>query len=304
MAQIQGYGVAATGGAGGSVCTVTTSAESGTGSFDSCVAKGGNQTIQFAVALAKVRATQYLESNTTIDGCANGMSGVTLDQPGDTDRGVVLEGPVSNVILRCIRFQGTGKKPGYNTEFDLLGLDGGSGVVSRVAVERCTFTGATDGALDITGDVVDVTVQWSLLYGNAMTQLIKYDSRQRISLHHNVYTTNGERNPQIKGDARNIDFVSNVIHNNTMTTDGMGNGYDPYGTRLWNAASGSDSPGNITGNFVANAWIGTNASLEIDTDSGASAAGIYLSANYCSPGTCRTSPASSPWRSRPRTWWV
>ena len=294
MAQIQGYGVAATGGAGGSVCTVTTSAESGAGSFDSCVARGGNQTIQFAVALAKVPTTQYLESNTTIDGCANGMSGVTLDQPGDTGRGVVLEGPVSNVIVRCIRFQGTGKKPGYTTEFDLLGLDGGSGVVSRVAVDRCTFTGATDGALDITGDVVDVTVQRTLYYGNALNQLIKYDSRQRISLHHNVYTANGERNPQIKGDARNIDFVSNVIHNNTMTTDAAGNGYSPYGTRLWNAASGSDSPGNITGNFVANAWIGTNASLEIDTESGASAAGIYLSGNYCSPGTCRTSPASSP----------
>ena len=128
-------------------------------------------------------------------------------------------------------------------------------------------------------------MQRSLLYGTALNQLIKYDTRQRISLHHNVYTSNGERNPQIKGDARNFDFVSNVIHDNTMTTDGLGNGYDPYGTRLWNAGTGSDSPGNVTGNFVANAWVGRNADLEIYTESGASAAGIYLGGNYCNPGT-------------------
>ena len=294
MAQIQGYGVTATGGAGGSVCTVTTSAESGAGSFESCVARGGNQTIQFAVASAKVGGTEYIQSNTTIDGCANGMNGVTLDQTPDARRTVVLEGPVSNVVVRCIRFQGTGKRSTSDYEFDLLGIDGTGGLVSNVAVDRCTFVASTDGALDITGNVQDVTVQRSLFYATPLNQLIKYDTRQRISLHHNVSTSNGERNPQIKGDARNIDFVSNVIHNNTITTDGIGDSFSPYGTRLWNAASGSDSPGNITGNFVANAWVGQNAALDIEVESGASAAGIYLSANYCNPGPCPASPKSTP----------
>jgi pectate lyase len=295
-AQIQGYGIATTGGAGGSVCTVTTSAESGNGSFDSCVARGGNQTIQFAVAVAKVRAIARVRSNTTIDGCANGQNGVTLQQPADTDRTVSLEGPMSNVILRCLRFenQDGGKRPGFNIEQDLVGVDGTGGLVSRVVVDRCTFVGATDGALDLTGNVQDVTVQRSLFYGTPLTQLIKYDTRQRISIHHNVYTRNGERNPQIKGDMRDIDFVSNVVHDSTITSDGVGNTYSPYGTRLWNGGASSDSPGNVMGNFVANAWIGQNARLSIDTDTGASAAGIYLSGNYCNPGSCPASPASSP----------
>src|SRR6185436_11089583 len=183
---IEGYGVATTGGAGGSLCVVSTSAESGTGSFDSCVARGGNQTIIFSVPLAKVPTTEYLKSNTTIDGCANGQNGVTLDQPADTKRGVVIEGPVSNIFIRCLRFQGTGLKPGFITEFDLLGLDGTGGAISRVVVDHSTFSGATDGALDITGNVSDVTVQWNLFYDNPMTMLVKYGTRQRISLHHNV----------------------------------------------------------------------------------------------------------------------
>ena len=296
--QIEGYGVAATGGAGGSVCTVTTSAQSGTGSLDSCLARGGNQTIQFAVPLAKVLFTRALESNTTIDGCANGQNGVTLDQPADTHRSLIIEGPASNVIVRCIRFQGSGKYlPNAFIEFDLLALDGTGGAVSRVVVDRCTFTGATDGTVDIVGNVTDVTVQRSLFYNNPLTELIKYDTRQRISLHHNVYTGNSERNPQIKGDARNIDFVSNIVYNNVKTIFDPESGVffqDPYGTKLWNANSSSDSPGNVTGNFRSNAWMGTAAELSIETDSGASAAGIYLNANYCNPGPCLASPAASP----------
>ena len=284
-AQIQGYGKDATGGAGGSVCTVTTSASSGTGSFSSCLSVG-NRTIQFAVASATVGSTQYVKSNTTIDGCANGQNGVTLDQSGGLGRSVIIEGPVSNVIVRCMRFQGPA---GTSEGSDLLGLDGTGGQISRVAVDRSTFVGAADGALDITGDVSDLTVQKSLFYGSVLTQLIKYDTRMRISIHHNVYTAGGERNPQIKGDATAFDFVSNVVHANTLTVDS-------YGTRLWSGNSSSDSPGNVQINMVANAFMGTNGNIIIQTDSGASASGIYIASNnYCSPASnCPSSPASSP----------
>jgi hypothetical protein len=284
-ALIQGYGKDATGGAGGSVCTVTTSASSGTGSFSSCLS-AGNRTIQFAVASATVGGTQYVKSNTTIDGCANGRNGVTLDQSGGTGRSVIIEGPVSNIIVRCMRFQGPG---GASEGSDLLSLDGIGGQISRIAIDRSTFVGAADGALDITGDVSDVTVQYSLFYGSALTQLIKYKTRMRISIHHNVYTAGGERNPQIKGDATAFDFVSNVVHANTLVTDS-------YGTRLWNGNSSSDSAGNVQINMVANAFLGTKGNIVIQSDSGASASGIYIaSSNYCSPASnCPSSPASSP----------
>jgi pectate lyase len=129
-AQIQGYGAGVTGGAAGSVCTVTSSAGSGTGSLSSCLSQG-NRNIQFAVATATLSSNTYIRSNTTIDGCANGQNGVTIDQTASSNRGLVIDGPSSNVLVRCLRFQG----PGVNNEnFDLLSLDGTGGQISRVAI--------------------------------------------------------------------------------------------------------------------------------------------------------------------------
>ena len=34
-----------------------------------------------------------------------------------------------------------------------------------------------------------------------------YQIRQRIGMHHNVYAKNGERNPQIRADVRDLDYV-------------------------------------------------------------------------------------------------
>src|SRR5262249_11597905 len=88
--------------------------------------------------------------------------------------------------------------------------------------------------------------------------------RQRVSIHHNVFTRNGERNPQVKGDMRTIEFVNNVVHENDLTTDGVGNTFSPYGTRIWSCGSGCDSPGNVIGNFVNNAYLGSNAHIALE----------------------------------------
>jgi hypothetical protein len=129
---VEGYGASATGGAGGSVCTVTTSAESGPGSLESCLDRGGNLTVQFGVSSTTLASTTYLSNNLTIDGCANGQNGVTILQPADRHRALVIEGPATNFVLRCLRFQGTGKvAPNLLTEFDLLGMDGTKMALTR-----------------------------------------------------------------------------------------------------------------------------------------------------------------------------
>ena len=232
FAQVEGYGKDATGGAGQPVCLVQSSIEE-------CFQPGNiAQNVQIHFAKSVVDGpnwNRYIKSNVTIDGCANGQNGVTIQQwPADGKYGLIVEGPASNVIVRCIRFQGQvgGKNSGGSTEFDLFALDGESGLVSRVAVDRVTAVGATDGALDITGAVEDVTIQRSLIYGTPLAQLVKYGTRRRISLHHNVYTGNGERNPQVHGDIQQLDFVSNVVHNCTLSMDGVGNSFDPYGLRV------------------------------------------------------------------------
>jgi hypothetical protein len=263
---VEGYGKGARGGAGKSTCVVHST-------IDECFRPGGrvsDATIVFASdTVSGGRGNRYIGSNVTLDGCARGRNGVTIRQPADAKRGIIIEGPASNVVVRCIRFEGSGPKHrGFAAEFDLLGLDGTGGLVSKVSVDRVTIVGATDGALDITGDVSDVTVQRTLLYGTPLAQLLKYGSRRRISLHHNVYAGNGERNPQIRGDARDIDFVSNIIDDCSIKKDGAGNKFDPYGFRIDNR--GGAVFANVVDNFLGcrSQVMGTGGSVYTSGNAG------------------------------------
>jgi pectate lyase len=294
----EGFGKNATGGVGRTTYVVTSSAETGAGSFYGAFQPGdsaSDKIIVFEVDTVTLPGPVYIGSNVTIDGVANGMNGVTLDASADQERGLIIEDPASNIVIRGINFRSNGTPNSGVAEFDLLAMDGtNGGSISNVLVDRCTFVQASDGALDITGDVSNVTVQRSLFYGMAKAMLIKYDSRQNISLHHNVFTRNGERNPQVKGDMQLIDFVNNVVHENDVPSYTDGSSTSPYGVRCWSGNSGSDSPGNVVGNFVANAFLGDGAQFELSEDSGASLSQVFIGDNLCSPSSnCPSSPAAS-----------
>jgi pectate lyase len=296
----EGFGKDATGGAGHPICTVISGAASGPGTFDSCFQPGDtavNKTIIFAVNTVTLPGNRNISSNVTIDGCANGMNGVTVNQTGDAKRGLVISGGSSNVIVRCLNLRGTGTTSSYPAEFDNLALDGDSPTpISDVFIDRITSMQASDGALDITGNVSDITVQRSLFYGNAITMLIKYDTRRNISIHHNVFTRNGERNPQIKGDMQLLDFVNNVLYLNDVPAYPDGSDTSPYGTRVFSCGTGCDSPGNVIANLVNNAYIDPSAAIELLIGpGGGSNAGTYIGGNYCSPvSNCPASPKAAP----------
>ena len=251
---IEGYGKDVLGGKGKPVCVVQSN-------VDECFQPGNrasDQTIVFAAAsVSGPPGFRYIGDNVTLDGCARGQNGVTIHQPADAKRGIIIEGPASNVVVRCIRFEGQvgGKQPEATTEFDVFAIDGDEAPVSHVLVDRVTVAGSTDGGLDITGDVSDVTIQRTLIYGVPLAQLIKYGQRRRLSLHHNVYTGNGERNPQIRGDAREIDFVSNVVVDCSLTQDGAGNEFAPYGVRI------DHTEGPVSLNVVSN-FLGCTTQIE------------------------------------------
>jgi len=266
-----------TGGAGGDTCRVASLLEEGSGTlYDCIVSQQGPRTIVFDVSgVLSLPRNTYVQDNTTIDATAAGGSGITLRMSSDRRRALILEGPVTNVVIRGLRFEGGYGAPDA-VEYDLLALDGEDGVVSNVLVERCTFQGATDGALDITGAVRDAVVRWNLFYGNPQTMLIRYGVRERLSLHRNVFAENGERNPQIRGDVRTIDFVNNVVYDWKVTPDG-------YGTEIRN-----DPGGSVSGNFVNNAFLAMNPATDgpgftLYNYEGARPGQIWTSGNVCSP---------------------
>jgi pectate lyase len=272
-----------TGGAGGDTCRVTSLNEDGSGTLYDCISsQKGARTIVFHVAgTLSLRRNTYLHSDTTIDGTTAGRWGITVKMTGDRRRALILEGPVANVVIRGLRFEGAYGEPDA-VEYDHLGFDGTEGQISDVLVEHCTFIGATDGALDITGDVRDVIVRWNLFYGNPRTMLIKYGTRERLSLHRNVFAGNEERNPQIRGDVRTIDFVNNVVYD-----------WKWYGTDIRN-----DPGASVDGNFVGNAFLGDEGTkrpgFSVRNYDGAGPGRLWIADNVCSPPCNVTSTVGAP----------
>jgi pectate lyase len=272
-----------TGGAGGDTCRVNSLDEEGPGTLYDCItSQKGPRTIVFDVAgTLSLRRNTYLHSDTTIDGTTAGRWGITVNMTGDRRRALILEGPVANVVIRGLRFEGAYGDPDA-VEYDHVGLDGTEGPISDVLIEHCTFIGATDGALDITGDVRDVIVRWNLFYGNPRTMLIKYGTRERLSLHRNVFAGNEERNPQIRGDARTIDFVNNVVYDWTW-----------YGTDIRN-----DPGASVDGNFVGNAFLGDEGTqrpgFSVLNYDDASPGRLWVTDNLCSPPCSVISTVEEP----------
>jgi hypothetical protein len=117
-AYVEGYGKNATGGAGQTVYTVTSSAVTGAGTFDAAFdiniagnAGVQNKLIQFAVSSFTASGRHVLGSNVTIDGTLNGQNGVIYDHSLAAFTGkhaLMVVDPADNIIIRGINFRGQG----------------------------------------------------------------------------------------------------------------------------------------------------------------------------------------------------
>jgi hypothetical protein len=246
-ATFEGFGYQTVGGQGGTTCHVTNLNGSGAGSlFDCAMNRSGPRIVVFDVGGTIVLGgiIDITDPFLTIDGTTAPSPGITI-RPWDNNPGADSAFIVDNthdVILRGMRMVGYGT----GGDADLIALDGTSGSeVYNVIVDHVSLTAADDGALDMTGNVHDVTIQWSFIYSNALASLVKYDTRQRISIHHTIFNANEERSPQVKGDMRTLDFRYNIIYD-----------WGLYGIRLWAADAASDSPGSPSVNLVGNAFLG------------------------------------------------
>jgi pectate lyase len=271
---IEGYGAISVGGTGGDVCTVTTLADSGPGSLRACVMKRtGPRIVEFAIGGTITLASDLLIQAPflTIDGATAPAPGITIEKVNAFDGEVTIAG-THDVIVRHLRFWGT-YQPGdpVPNNTGTIGIDGDANpdhVVARIVLDHLTVRNATDSGPDIWGQAEDITIQWGFFFESWHPSTIShypapYQVRRRISLHHNVYARNNERNPQIRADVRDLDYVNNVVY-------AWGN-FEPvsgYGVRIRN------DPGEplVNANLIANYFLPTSrpqAALIYGADPGA-----------------------------------
>ncbi len=219
----EGYGSASRGGVGGDTYHVTTLADGGPGSLrNGIVNRSGPRTIVFDVA-GSIIITNLLKIGIpylTIDGATAPAPGITITKVYDTNEFVI--GGTHDIILRHLRFQGLyphGAIPGTSNT-GIMGIDGDSGpdhYAHDIVVDHVTILNATDSAIDIWGEVSDVTVSWCLIANNFHPSTVSFypapfQKRRRITMHHNVWARNGERNPQLRADVADFDYVNNIIY--------------------------------------------------------------------------------------------
>ncbi len=198
---------------------VTSLKNSGPGTLRAAL-EGGNRQIIFKVGgVILLKGALILQHpHVTIDGQSAPVPGISVEK-----KPFVIAN-THDVILRHLRFR--------ESDDDNLRI---TGSCRNIVVDHCSSTRAGDGAIDITVDYKtksqprDVTVSWCLLGGTDKAMLVA--SASKVTFHHNLFTNNGQRNPQLH-DVEQFDFRNNVVR-----------AWSVYGMRIR-----SGSTGNVVGN--------------------------------------------------------
>jgi pectate lyase len=269
----EGFGRNTTGGAGQPAYRVTNLNDSGSGSLRDALSQG-NRCVVFDIG-----GTISLSSNLLVKGANVTIDGLTAPSPGITlsNSTLVMQGSsgARNVVLRGIRVRGT------PVGADAIRVYG----TSNVVIDRVSASGAGDGALDVTENSRDVTIQWSIL-GNGGTShnvsLIKYETA-RVTVHHNLYINSENRSPHCGRSDTATSLPAEVV-------------CDVRNNLVWNYYKGTEVRTYGTANVVNNYYYTNNtASSAARTIYKAEGGVAYVSGNHSRNGwSVNSSDRSTP----------
>jgi len=188
----EGFGASATGGRGGRVCAVTTTATSGAGSLQACLDLTGARTIVFRTSGVIRGPLRIRRGDVTIAGQTS-PSGIIVSGGFYCDNIYDTGSTCQNVVMRHLRLR---------RGDDCLRIAGGS----RIVVDHCSFENAIDESIEISRSR-DITVQYSVIaepigdhfrYGGILVNYSKSTfPLDRLSIHHNVWNGCYGRVPEL-----------------------------------------------------------------------------------------------------------
>jgi pectate lyase len=211
----EGFGANSRGGRGGSVCHVTTLADSGAGSLRDCVS-GGSRTVVFDVS-----GWINLSSNLGITQSNITIAGQTAPGGGIGIRGRKLSIGGKDIVVRFLRV-----RRGILVTTDRDDAMTISSLAENVIVDHCSVAYGTDETLSMPGDEGqgprNLTLQWSIvawgLQRNNHSAGSLFTSNQ-TTIHHTLWAFNKTRNPRCRseepgsrGQGGHLDWVNNVIY--------------------------------------------------------------------------------------------
>lgn len=227
---VKGWAADTKGGSGGAVVRVTSLNASGQGSFAAALATEGARIIVFEVG----GVIDLQGVNVRIDKPYVTVAGQTAPHPGITFVRGGFSVATHDVIVQHIAVRpgenGKAKKSGW----DVDGLS--ASAAYNVIVDHCSFSWATDENLSASGPRFNGKTpdEWHTGTSNRVTfshniiaeglrnsthkkgehskGMLIHDNAEMILLYGNLFSSNYERSPLIKGGARAA-IVNNLIHN-------------------------------------------------------------------------------------------
>ncbi|MEU6075343.1 hypothetical protein [Micromonospora sp. NPDC047074] len=211
-----------TGGAGGPVVTVTTTAQ-----FLDHIARPGPYVIQVAGTITLPTGGNdgmwNVASDKTIVGLGDDATlsggGLTIGVPVDDDVTSPPADAVHNIIIRNLHLTGA-------TD-DLINVQMFS---HHIWIDHNEFSNGDDGAVDVKRGSDFVTVSWNHFHDHDKTLLLGHDEdagpqdigRLRVTYHHNFFDRSDQRNPRVRFSA--LAHVYNNYYNDNSY--GVASTYD------------------------------------------------------------------------------
>jgi len=200
-----GYGAGATGGS--TVFHVTNLNDSGAGSLRDALSASGRNIVFDVSGTITISSTLVIPDNTTINSTAQNIT--------VTGYNVSMSGG-DNIIIRNMRFRET--LTGPSGKCSLQGAP-----ASNVMIDHCSLELGRWDCLEFTGGSHDITVQYCIIGQGVDPQYFGglFDADDHISLHHNLWIDNNNRNPKLKCNGH---YINNVVYN-WMDAGGLQGGH-------------------------------------------------------------------------------
>lgn len=273
----EGFGANATGGRGGQVLTVTNLDASGEGSLQWALNEPGPRIIVFAVSgVISADVIEIPHGDVTIAGQTAPGAGVTLA----ARLYAAYDDSVTNIIIRHVRIRPP-EQTGAGEQFDGMQFSRNSNMI----FDHISVAYGVDETFDMY-EGEGITVQWSTISMGAIEGhpegehnygLIVGPDGSRVSVHHNLFVHQKNRNPALAtGPA---EAVNNVAYN-------VRHGYVHH-----NPASGQHS---IIGNYYKRGPDDELFPFFFDDEAGAQLA-YYLADNYIDDPGVYQGAVDNPW---------
>lgn len=212
----EGFGAMTKGGRGGRVIEVTSLNDEGHGTLREALTAKGPRIVVFRVSgTINLRSRIIIdEPFLTVAGQTAPGGGITLrSESVDTD---LLKIEAYEVIIRYLRL-----RPGPGGQTRGIALGGKN--VHHIILDHLSVSWAVDENVTTWYSNHNITIQWSIIaegLHNSTHQegphskglILGSEDSYNISIHHNLFAHNDERNPRIKNTGL-VDFSNNVVYN-------------------------------------------------------------------------------------------